>query len=308
MNLPNEYLLLIDASSFIHRHYHAAARLERRRDGLEVGALLAFTWSMMKMTLYAERTTLKVNPSHAAMIMDARGRNFRHDIYPAYKANRQAYEDALEAQIPYIEPMAAALGIPVVKVPGFEADDLIATYSHAAEREGMFCVIASSDKDLMQMITPTTVIYDPKKDGGREYPYHLLTSADCLETWGVAPWQMPDLQALTGDLVDNVPGIAGIGPKTAAKLLQEFLTLDGVFDNIDFIEMRGAAKIMERLREGEPLARLSRELVELRRHAPGPFSIDELRLMQFDHRKAVDWLLDMEFTHLARKLDQYAGQ
>lgn len=307
MNLPPEYLLIIDASSFIHRHFHTAPRnLRRQSDDLPIGALQAFSWSMMKMLLYAHNTTLGTNPSHMVTVLDVRGKNFRHEMYPDYKGQRPGYDPDLEAQLPFIRPMSEALGIQVVGVEGVEADDVIATYCDLAKFDDIPAVIASSDKDLMQMLDYNTFMYDPKKDGGREYPHHLLTSTDCLETWGVAPWQMPDLQALMGDAADNVPGVPGIGPKIAAKLIQQFGTLDAVLQNIDFIDMRG--KVAEKLESGIDLALLSASLVELRRNVPVPYGIEDLRLEPFDHKTATKWLLEMGFLHLARKIDQYAGQ
>ena len=206
-----QHLYLIDGSGFIFRAFHALPPLTRP-DGTPVNAVLGFVHMLMRLL---ENTDV----DHLAVVFDSGRRNFRHDIYPDYKAHRPPAPEELIPQFPLIRQACQAFNVSIVEAPGFEADDLIATYARLAEQAGGDVTIVSSDKDLMQLVTPLVSMYDGMKD-------QQISVPEVIEKWGVPPEKMIDLQSLTGDSTDNIPGIPGIGPKTAAQLLQEYGDLD----------------------------------------------------------------------------------
>jgi DNA polymerase-1 len=300
-----DFLLLVDASSYFHRAYHASAKTIRRRDGQHTGAIITFCWSMMKI-FRMNRTAMGRRPTHAAIIMDSRGKNFRHEIYPDYKANRNAYEDELEAQLPFIPAIAEAFNIPCIMMPGWEADDVIATYADIAPREGMNVVIASSDKDLMQLVGPKVFMYDAMKDRDPERydTSNAIIDTDAVfEKWGVFPWQMCDMQALMGDAVDNVPGVMGIGPKIAAKLIKQFGSFERVLDAAEWDSEGFTPKMHINIIEAAEAVRVSRQLVELARNVPVEYEIDDLFLKNADIKRLKAFFMDLEAPQLEARVD-----
>lgn len=302
-----DFVLLIDASSYFHRNFHTATKTVRRADGQETGAIIAFCWSLMKL-IRLNKTMIGRRPSHAAVIMDSRGKNFRHDLYPRYKAQRSEYEPGLESQLPFIPDVADAFNLPCMKPDGFEADDVIATYADMAEREGLNVVIASSDKDFHQLVSGRVFIYDAMKDKDPErfdVSRAIVDINGVFEKWGVWPWEFADLQALMGDKVDNVPGVPGIGPKKGAALLKKFASLEEMISEADFgeVERFASEKEMRAIAEHADDIRISRQLVELARNVPVPLDVDDLRLKQADIWKLKDFFMSLESPQLARKVD-----
>src|SRR5262245_46569602 len=216
-----DHLFLVDGSGYIFRAYHALPPLTRKSDGLPVGAVSGFCNMLWKLLREARDTSVGRTPTHFAVIFDYSAHTFRKEIYPEYKANRSAPPEDLVPQFGLIRQATKAFNLPCIEKDGYEADDIIATYARLAEEAGAEVTIISSDKDLMQLVTPNISMYDSMKDKQIGIP-------DVVEKWGVAPEKMIDLQALTGDSTDNVPGIPGIGPKTAAQLLEEFGDLDSL--------------------------------------------------------------------------------
>jgi DNA polymerase I len=204
-----DHLFLVDGSGYIFRAYHALPPLTRKSDGLPVGAISGFCNMLWKLLREARDTSVRDTPTHFAVIFDYSSHTFRKEIYPEYKANRSAPPEDLIPQFGLIRQATRAFNLPCIEKDGYEADDLIATYARMAEQAGAEVTIISSDKDLMQLVTPNVSMYDSMKDKQIGIP-------DVIEKWGVPPEKMIDLQALTGDSTDNVPGIPGIGPKTAA--------------------------------------------------------------------------------------------
>ncbi|MCF1474252.1 MULTISPECIES: DNA polymerase I [Rhizobium/Agrobacterium group] len=287
-----DHLFLVDGSGFIFRAFHALPALTRKSDGLPVGAVSGFCNMMWKLLTEARDTSVGVTPTHLAVIFDYSSKTFRKDLYPEYKANRSAPPEDLVPQFGLIRQATRAFNLPCIETEGFEADDIIATYARAAEAIGADVTIVSSDKDLMQLVTPNVHMYDSMKDKQIGIP-------DVIEKWGVPPEKMIDLQSLTGDSTDNIPGIPGIGPKTAAQLLEEYGDLDTLMARASEIKQN---KRRENILAGAELVKLSRQLVTLRTDVPLDMPLDALMLEKQDGPKLVAFLKAMEFTSLTRRV------
>lgn len=304
-----DYLLLIDASSFIHRSYHALAKSTRSTDGLQTGALAGFTNTLLKL-VRLNWTPLDRLPSHCAVILDVRGKNWRHDLYGQYKATRAPYEADLEAQLPHIPLIAEAFNIPCIGVAGYEADDVLASYAAAADY--LDVVIASSDKDMAGCVSveadePSLILYDSMRDKGRdENEDCLIGPHEVYRKWGIMPWQMADFQALMGDAVDNIPGVPGFGQKTAARLINEFGSIENLIDEAEWDEAKFKAKEHAKIIEFKDDILLSRKLVELKTDVPLPIEVDDLVLREAPSYQLRSLMIDYEFMHLVDRVDRPA--
>ena len=287
-----DHLFLVDGSGYIFRAYHALPPLTRKSDGLPVGAVSGFCNMLWKLMVSARDTSVGVTPTHFAVIFDYSSKTFRNELYPEYKANRSAPPEDLIPQFAIIREATRAFDLPCIEMEGFEADDLIATYARLAREAGGDVTVISSDKDLMQLVGPQVSMYDSMKD-------KQIGVAEVIEKWGVPPEKMIDLQALTGDSVDNVPGIPGIGPKTAAQLIEQFGDLDTLLERASEIPQ---TKRRENIIEHAEKARISRELVKLKDDVDVPESLDDLVLNPPDGPKLVAFLKVMEFTSLTRRV------
>jgi DNA polymerase-1 len=287
-----DHLFLVDGSGYIFRAYHALPPLTRKSDGLPVGAVSGFCNMLWKLLSDARDTSVGVTPTHFAVIFDYSSKTFRNELYPEYKANRSAPPEDLVPQFAVIREATRAFDLPCIEMEGFEADDLIATYARMAREAGADVTVISSDKDLMQLVGPQVSMYDSMKDRQIGVP-------EVIEKWGVPPEKMIDLQALTGDSVDNVPGIPGIGPKTAAQLIEEFGDLDTLLERASEIKQ---TKRRENIIEFADKARISRELVRLKDDVEVTEKLDELVLNPLDGPKLVAFLKGMEFTSLTRRV------
>ncbi|MBJ7483444.1 DNA polymerase I [Brevundimonas sp.] len=286
---PPLRLYLIDASAYIFRAYHALPPLTRKSDGLPVGAVQGYCnmlWKLLQDMKGAD------GPTHLAAIFDHSEKTFRNELYDQYKANRSAPPEDLIPQFPLVREATAAFGVHCVELPGYEADDLIATYACKARDAGGEAVIVSSDKDLMQLIGRGVVMYDPMKD-------RRLAEEAVMEKFGVTPDKMVDLQALIGDSVDNVPGAPGIGPKTAAQLLDEYGDLDTLLERAGEIKQ---PKRRETLINFRDQILLSRELVRLTCDAPAPEAIEDFAVRDPDPATLSAFLEAMEFRSLLRRV------
>ncbi len=257
----SDELYLIDGSGYIFRAYYAMAYSSRtpltNPEGVPVGAVYGFTNMMLKL--------LREHP-HAsiAVIFDAARANFRNEIYPDYKANRDETPEDLIPQFPMVREATEAFGLPAVELEGYEADDLIATYASQAAAKGMKVKIVSSDKDLMQLVNDNVHMLDPMKN-------IVIDEAGVVEKFGVTPDKVIDVQSLAGDSTDNVPGVPGIGVKTAAQLINEYGSLEGLLSNLDQIKQ---PKRREKLEENTEMARISQKLVALATDAPVPTPLE----------------------------------
>ena len=288
----NDHLFLVDGSSYIFRAYHALPPLTRKKDGLPVGALAGFCNMLWKLLCDARDTAVGVVPTHFAVIFDYSSETFRKKIYPEYKANRPTPPDDLIPQFSLIRQATRAFNLPCIEKEGYEADDIIATYASEATRSGAKTTIISSDKDLMQLVNQQVGMYDGMKD-------RPIGIAEVIEKWGVPPEKMIDLQSLTGDSTDNVPGVPGIGPKTAAQLLDEFGNLDTLLAHAGDIKQK---KRRENIIEFADQARLARQLVTLKTDVPLETGLDGLLLEPTDGPRLIGFLKAMEFNSLTRRV------
>jgi DNA polymerase-1 len=259
---------------------------------LPVGAVAGFCNMLWKLLQDARDTDVGVTPTHFAVIFDYSSQTFRKELYPEYKANRSEPPEDLIPQFGLIREATKAFNLPCIEVEGYEADDIIATYARQAEAVGAHATIISSDKDLMQLVTDHVSMYDSMKD-------RQIGIAEVIEKFGVAPEKMIDLQALTGDSTDNIPGVPGIGPKTAAQLLDEYGDLDTLLERASEIKQN---KRRENLIEFADQARLSRELVTLKTDTPLDIDLDGLKLEPQDGPKLIGFLKAMEFNTLTRRV------
>ncbi|MYZ49106.1 DNA polymerase I, partial [Rhizobiales bacterium L72] len=290
-------LILVDGSAFIFRAFHALPPLTRKSDGLPVGAVSGFCnmiWKLLQEGPTAEKGD---EPTHFAVVFDYSAKTFRNDIYPDYKAHRPEPPADLIPQFGLIREATRAFNLACVEQKGWEADDIIATYARIACERGATTTIVSSDKDLMQLIGPTVTMVDTMRD-------QVIDAAFVKEKFGVGPEKMIELQALCGDSTDNVPGVPGIGPKTAAQLLDEYGDLETLLARAGEIRQ---TKRRENLIAFADQARVSRRLVELCNDVPLETSIDDLAVEPVDGVRAVSFCKAVEFTTLTRRIAEKTG-
>ena len=280
------HLVLIDGSGFIFRAFHALPPMSRA-DGTPVNAVFGFT-NMVARFLREHVGT------HLAVIFDAGRLTFRNELYDQYKAHRPEPPPELVPQFALVREATAAFGVPAIELAGWEADDLIAAYACAVSAGGGHCTIVSSDKDLMQLIRPGIDMLDPIKQ-------KPIGEDEVRERFGVGPDKVIEVQALMGDSVDNVPGVPGIGPKTASQLVLEYGDLDGIYRALDAGEMK-PSKRREALVAHKEAALLSRQLVILRQDAPLPLPIEQLAFTMPDGVRLGGWLGAMGFRSIAQRL------
>ena len=292
--VKGSHVYLIDGSGFIFRAFHALPPLTRPSDGLPVGAVHGFCqmlWKLMGEARLADR------PTHIAVIFDAGRETFRNEIYPEYKAHRPPPPEELVPQFPLIRDAVKAFNVASIEQDGYEADDLIATYARQAVEQGADVTIVSSDKDLMQLIRPGVVMLDGMKS-------KRIGPDEVVEKFGVPPEKVVDVQALAGDSTDNVPGIPGIGVKTAAELIKEYGDLDELLARAQEIKQ---PKRREKLTEQADMARLSRELVRLKQDVPVEVPIDAIGVQEPDAKALLGFLRAMEFNTLTRRIAEAMG-
>ena len=287
-------LYLVDGSGYIFRAYHALPALTRKSDGLPVGAVSGFCNMLYK--LLADLND-EHEPTHLAVIFDHSGKSFRNDFYPEYKAHRPEPPEDLRPQFPLVRTATRAFNVPCIEMEGFEADDIIASYARAAERAGGECVIISSDKDLMQLVSPSVSMFDTMKN-------KMIGRAEVIEKFGAPPEKVIDIQALMGDSVDNVPGVPGVGQKTAAQLIEEFGDLETLLARAGEIKQQ---KRRENLIEFADLARISKRLVTLKDDIPLPEPLSTLTIRPIDAPMLLSFLNEMQFATLTRRVESDFG-
>ncbi|MGD0850265.1 DNA polymerase I, partial [Bradyrhizobium sp.] len=288
-----DHVFLVDGSSYIFRAYHALPPLNRKSDGLQVNAVLGFCnmlWKLLRDMPPDNR------PTHLAIIFDKSEITFRNKLYPDYKAHRPPAPDDLIPQFPLIREAVRAFDLPCLEQGGFEADDLIATYAREAGERGATATIVSSDKDLMQLVTDRVTMFDTMKD-------RRIGIAEVIEKFGVPPEKVVEVQALAGDSTDNVPGVPGIGIKTAAQLIVEYGDLETLLSRAGEIKQ---PKRREALLENAEKARISRKLVLLDDKVALDVPLDELAVHEPDARKLIAFLKAMEFSTLTRRVAEYS--
>jgi DNA polymerase I len=293
----DDHLILVDGSTFIFRAYHALPPLTRKPDGLPVGAVSGFCnmlWKLVQDGLTPEEGD---EPTHFAVIFDHSSKTFRNDIYPEYKAHRPDPPEDLVPQFGLIREATRAFSVHCVEQAGFEADDLIATYARQASDMGARVTIVSGDKDLMQLIGPKVSMIDTMKN-------KVFGEPEVFEKFGVGPDKVIEVQSLAGDSVDNVPGVPGIGLKTAALLINEFGDLETLLAQAGTIKQN---KRRENLIEFADQARVSKELVTLKQDVPVETPVTDFSVVETDGPKAVGFLKTMGFTTLTKRVAETTG-
>tara|TARA_A100001234_G_scaffold148514_1_gene130693 strand:+ start:1406 stop:4180 length:2775 start_codon:yes stop_codon:yes gene_type:complete len=283
-----DHFYLVDGSGYIFRAYYALPPLTRKSDGLPTGAVSGFCSMLFKLLEDSKSNINLQKPTHFAVIFDSARKTFRNEIYSDYKANRSEAPDDLAPQFEYIRKSVLAFNLPSVELPNYEADDLIATYVDQILNKGAKVTIVSSDKDLMQLYRKGVRIFDPMKN-------KFITDEDVFQKFGVEASKVIDVQSLAGDSSDNVPGVPGIGVKTAAELINKYGTLENLFKFAHEIKQN---KRRESLLENKDKALISKKLVTLDHKSPVNRELNEFKLQNIDKEKLYKFLREMEFNRL----------
>src|ERR1700691_2658999 len=289
-----DHVFLVDGSGYIFRAYHALPPISRKSDGLQLNAVFGFCnmlWKLLRDMRPEER------PTHLAVVFDKSEKTFRSEMYADYKAHRPDPPDDLKPQFKYIREAVQAFDLSCLEQDGFEADDLIATYVREACEAGATATIVSSDKDLMQLVADGVIMFDTMKD-------KKIGRAEVIEKFGVPPEKVIEVQALIGDSTDNVPGVPGIGVKTAAQLIGEYGNLETLLFRAPEIKQE---KRRQALIEHAEAARMSKKLVTLDEHVKLDVPIGDLAVHEPDYKKLIAFLKAMEFNTLTRRVAEFSG-
>lgn len=287
--MTNETFYIVDGSAYIYRAYHAVAPLTNSK-GVPTHAVFGFT-NMLRRLLQDKQ------PDYVCVAFDSRGPVFRHELYAEYKANRPPMPEDLVVQIPYIKSLVHGFNICLLEEDHFEADDIIASLAATMSSRGNDVVIVSGDKDLLQLVNDRVVMWDPMKD--------VVMDGEAIQNkYGVSTTQLLDYFSLIGDSSDNIPGVPGVGPKTAARLIGEYGSLAAIYDNVESMKQ---SKMKERLIEHESLAYLSRDLIRLREDIGGLNDLEEFRAKDCDHGSLAEIYRELEFSSLLREVNVSAG-
>ena len=293
-----DHFYLIDGSGYIFRAYYALPPLSRKSDGLPTGAVSGFCSMLFKLLEDSRSDDSIHRPTHFAVIFDSARKNFRNDIYSEYKANRSEAPEDLAPQFEYIRKSVEAFNLPSIELSNYEADDLIATYTKQIIKVGAKVTVISSDKDLMQLVSDKVRLYDPMKS-------KVLGEKEVVEKFGVKPDQVIDVQSLAGDSSDNIPGVPGIGIKTASELINKYKTLDVLLKKADEIPQN---KRRETLLANKDKALLSRQLVTLKDDVPVKDKLSSFLLKEVQKEKLYDFLRKMEFNKLLSRAISFYGE
>ena len=293
-----DHFYLIDGSGYIFRAYYALPPLTRKSDGLPTGAVSGFCSMLFKLLEDAKSDNNLQKPTHFAVIFDSARKTFRNEIYSDYKANRSEAPDDLVPQFEYIRKSVIAFNLPSVDLINYEADDLIATYTEQILNKGAKVTIVSSDKDLMQLYKKNVRLYDPMKN-------KFITPEDIVNKFGVDSKKVIDVQSLAGDSSDNVPGVPGIGVKTAAELINRYGTLEKLLNHAHEIKQN---KRRETLIANKDKAIISKKLVTLKKDTPVDRKIEEFKLQEIEKEKLYKFLREMEFNRLLSSVISTYGE
>ena len=285
-------LLLIDGNSIMNRGYFALPKTFTSKDGLHTNAILGFLNIFFKV---AEEE----KPTHVVVAFDMHAPTFRHKMYAEYKGTRHAMDDELREQFPVMKELLTEMGITYVEMEGWEADDIIGTFSRKGEEEGMQVTILSGDRDLLQLATDTVLVRIPKTKAGKTTVENYYAK-DVVEEYGVTPIEFIEMKGLMGDTSDNIPGIMGIGEKTAVKLLSEFKTVDNVLANIDKVE---GNSLKEKLQNGVEDAKMSKYLATIVQDVDVPFDFDKTQIDLPDISAVTEFLRSMQFYSFLKNIE-----
>ena len=293
-----DHFYLVDGSGYIFRAYYALPPLSRKSDGLPTGAVIGFCNMLFKLLEDVRSDESKNRPTHFAVIFDSARKNFRNQIYKDYKANRSEAPDDLAPQFDYIRKAVKAFNLPSVEQINYEADDLLATYAQQIIKSGAKVTIISSDKDLMQLVSKDIRLFDPMKS-------KVIGKKEVEEKFGVKPEQVIDVQSLAGDSSDNVPGVPGIGIKTAAELIKKYENLDNLLNSAEEITQK---KRRETIIENKKSALLSKKLVTLKNDVPVKEKLDSFLIKNIEKDKLYNFLREMEFNRLLSQAISFYGE
>ena len=293
-----DHFYLIDGSGYIFRAYYALPPLSRKSDGLPTGAVSGFCSMLFKLLEDARADKSKQKPTHFAVIFDSARKNFRNEIFKDYKANRSEAPEDLAPQFEYIRKSVKAFNLPSIELQNYEADDLIATYVKQILKLGAKVTVISSDKDLMQLVSKEVRLYDPMKN-------KLIGEKEVLDKFGVKPNQVIDVQSLAGDSSDNIPGVPGIGIKTAAELINKYKNLDKLLERADEIKQN---KRRETIIENKDKAILSKKLVTLKDDVPVKEKLSDFILKDINKENLFNFLREMEFNRLLSQVISFYGE
>ncbi len=293
-----DHFYLVDGSGYIFRAYYALPPLSRKSDGLPTGAVIGFCNMLFKLLEDSRSDDSKQKPTHFAVIFDSARKNFRNEIYKDYKANRSEAPDDLAPQFEYIRKAVKAFNLPSIEQINYEADDLLATYAQQIIKLGAKVTIISSDKDLMQLVSKDVRLFDPMKS-------KVIGKKEVEEKFGVKPEQVVDVQSLAGDSSDNIPGVPGIGIKTASELIKKYKTLDNLLNKAEEISQQ---KRRQTLIENKDSALLSRKLVTLKNDVPVKDKIENFLIKDVEKNKLYDFLREMEFNRLLSQAISFYGE
>ena len=293
-----DHYYLIDGSGYIFRAYYALPPLSRKSDGLPTGAVSGFCSMLFKLLEDSRSDDSVHKPTHFAVIFDSARKNFRNDIYSEYKANRAEAPDDLAPQFEYIRKSVKAFNLPSIELLNYEADDLIATYAKKITEAGAKVTVISSDKDLMQLVSKNIRLFDPMKS-------KVIGEKEVLEKFGVKPNQVIDVQSLAGDSSDNVPGVPGIGIKTAAELINKYKNLENLLNKASEIPQN---KRRETLLSNKDKAMLSKQLVTLKNDVPVKNDPNEFLIKDINKDKLYEFLREMEFNRLLSQAISFYGE
>jgi DNA polymerase-1 len=291
--MKKRLLVLFDGNALLHRAFHALPPLTVRKTGETVGAVYGFALMLLKVIN-------EIKPSHCAIAFDMKGPTFRHELFDQYKAHRAETPQELVGQLGRVKQLVTAFNIPIFELQGYEADDILGALSQQASRKDIDTVIVTGDADTMQLVSPKVKVLYPRPKGGFSNTV-LYDGAAVAEKYGVKPEQITDLKGLAGDPSDNIPGVAGIGAKTAVKLIEQFGSIEEIYQRIDEVT---PPKLQALLRENEAIARQSKELATIVTGTPVSLNPDDCRVSQYDRNKVTELFRELEFASLLPKLPQ----
>ncbi|WP_020585574.1 DNA polymerase I [Desulfobacter curvatus] len=280
-------IYLIDGSAFLYRAFHAIRSLATSK-GHPTNATFGFTRILLKLLKEKQ-------PKYAGVFFDVKGPTFRHKMFDEYKANRPPMPEELAVQIPDIKEVVKALNIPIIEKTGYEADDLVGTYARIAQEQGFKVVMVTGDKDFIQLITDDCTLWDPMKDT-------VTDRANVKTEMGIEPEQFTDVLGLAGDTSDNIPGVKGVGVKTAVKLVAEYGSISNIYNHLD--QLKKKKKLHENLTASKEIVDLSRDLAAIDRHVNIEHPLDDFQLQEFDTRKAFGLFQSFEFKTLASEFSE----
>ena len=284
-------VFLVDGSAYIFRAFFAIPPLNNS-SGLPTNAIFGFTNILLKFLK-------QYKPEYVTVALDAGRETFRNEMFAGYKGNRPEAPAELIPQFPYFRKVLDGLNVPLLELPGYEADDIIATLCEQMAEKDCDLVVVSSDKDLMQLVTDGIKLLDSAKD-------RWIGAAEVHEKFGVKPEQVTEVMGLMGDAVDNIPGVKGIGEKTAIALIQQFQSLENLYSGLDEVEkmkLRGAARVRKILEDGKEAAFMSRALATVKRDVPIDVGLEQLKFTGFNQEKLRSLFIELEFTNLLKLLE-----